>query len=206
MGDSLYNIGLSKYKNLHTDSEFILIATGPTLDRFHKFPKYEKCIKVGVNKIYNNPLINEIDYYFFGSDYYINGEHRTKIDDLPQELSKFSSVYRDGKETGLGNINREDSDRLGCTPFECCLDKFPDDQSEDKLLGHSIVFPAIQMILYMGASKIYLVGCDLDGHSTELPYWWGEFKKWKELKYPQVEIVVINPVGLSGIFNEYTEI
>jgi hypothetical protein len=206
MGNSLYNSELKKYKDLHSNSEFVLIATGPTLNTFLKFPKYSECIKVGVNRIYESPLIGDIDYYFFGSDYYLNGEHRRKIDSLPSGLNKFSSVYRDGKETGLGNINREDSDRLGCTPFECCLDKFPDEQSEDKLLGHSIIFPAIQMILYMGASKVYLVGCDIDGHASELPYWWGEFKKWKDLKYPHVQIVVINPVGLREMFDEYEEI
>jgi hypothetical protein len=58
----------------------------------------------------------------------------------------------------------------------------------------------------MGASKIYLVGCDITGHAAELPYWWGEFKKWKDLKYPHVQIVVINPVGLREMFDEYKEI
>ena len=206
MGTSKYNSGLKKYKDLHRGSEFVLIATGPTLNKFHKFNEYEKTIKVGVNKIYDNPIINDLDYYFFGSDYYLNSEHREKIEKLSPDINKFSSVYRDGSETGLGNINRSDSDRLNCTPFECCLDRFPDDQADDKLLGHSIIFPAIQIILYMGASKVYLVGCDLNGHASELPHWWNEFKKWKDYKYPHVEISVINPVGLSGIFDEYTEI
>jgi hypothetical protein len=206
MGTAKYNSGLKKYKDLHRGSEFVLIATGPTLNKFHKFDEYEKTIKVGVNKIYDNPIINDLDYYFFGSDYYLNSEHREKIEKLSPDINKFSSVYRDGSETGLGNINRSDSDRLNCTPFECCLDRFPDDQADDKLLGHSIIFPAIQIILYMGASKVYLVGCDLNGHASELLHWWNEFKKWKDYKYPHVGISVINAIGLSGIFDEYTEI
>jgi hypothetical protein len=206
MGTAKYNSGLKKYKDLHRGSEFVLIATGPTLNKFHKFDEYEKTIKVGVNKIYDNPIINDLDYYFFGSDYYLNSEHREKIEKLSPDINKFSSVYRDGSETGLGNINRSDSDRLNCTPFECCLDRFPDDQADDKLLGHSIIFPAIQIILYMGASKVYLVGCDLNGHASELPHWWNEFKKWKDYKYPHVGISVINAIELSGIFDEYTEI
>lgn len=201
MGTAKYNSRLKKYKNLHDGMEFILFATGPTLAKFEKLEGYHRCIKVGVNRIYDNPLIDDINYYFFGSDYYNNETHRSSISKIPKTITKFSSVYRDGKETGLGNINRVDSDKLGCVHFECCLDKFPDDQSEDKLLGHSIVFPAIQIILYMGATKINLVGCDLEGHASELPYWWGEFKKWKDVKYPSVEINVINPVGLSSIFN-----
>jgi hypothetical protein len=206
MGTAKYNSGLKKYKDLHRGSEFVLIATGPTLNKFHKFDEYEKTIKVGVNKIYDNPIINDLDYYFFGSDYYLNSEHREKIEKLSPDINKFSSVYRDGSETGLGNINRSDSDRLNCTPFECCLDRFPDDQADDKLLGHSIIFPAIQIILYMGASKVYLVGCDLNEHASELPHWWNEFKKWKDYKYPHVGISVINAIGLSGIFDGYTEI
>jgi hypothetical protein len=201
MGTSKYNSSLKKYKDYHKDMEFILFATGPTIEKFENFPGYDNCIKVGVNKIYNSRFISEIDYYFFGSDYYLNQEHRENVINIPINIKKFSSVYRDGDETGLGNINREDSDKLGCIPFECCLDRFPDDQSDDKLLGHSIVFPAVQIILYMGASKIHLVGCDLEGHASELPHWWREFKKWKDLKYPHVEINVINPVGLGSIFN-----
>ena len=108
MGTSVYNSGLKKYKDLHKDCEFVLIATGPTLDKFQKFPSYERSIKVGVNKIYDNQLIDDLDYYFFGSDYYISKEHREKIEKISPGINKFSSVYRDGKETGLGNINRED--------------------------------------------------------------------------------------------------
>jgi hypothetical protein len=206
MGTSKFNKELKKYKDIHKGKTGILLSTGPTIENFIKLEGYENFIKFGVNKIYDYDLVKDLDYYLFGSDFYLNPTHNSKVKSLDKNLTKFSSVYRDGKETGLGNINREDSDILGCIPFECCLDKFPEEQSEDKLLGHSIVFPAMQIIFYMGISKIFIVGCDLQGHSNELPYWWKELKAWKDIKYPDVEIITVNPIGLKEVFQDYEQV
>jgi hypothetical protein len=206
MGSSKFNKDLIKYKNIHEGKTGILLSTGPSIQNFKKLEGYQDFIKFGVNKIYDYDLIEDLDYYFFGSDFYLNEIHNNKIRSLDKNLTKFSSVYRDGGETGLGNINREDSDILGCIPFECCLDKFPEEQSEDKLLGHSIVFPAMQIIFYMGISKIFIVGCDLEGHASELPYWWGKLREWKNEKYPDVKLITVNPIGLKGFFEDHEQI
>lgn len=65
--------------------------------------------------------------------------------------------------------------------------------------------------LYTGCRKIYLVGCDCNvGHSftnnlssyhTVIPHWI-ELKRLAEKEYPSVEILVVRPVGLKGIFEE----
>ncbi len=203
--ESIFNNHLAKFHNIHKDETAILFATGPSIERFKIFDDYENILKIGVNKIYNYPYINDLDYYFFGSHYYIESEHKQKVDLLSPDLVKFSSVYRDGQETGLGNINKEDSDKLNCIHFECCLDNFTKDPSIEKMLGHTIVFPAIQMLLYMGIKKLYIVGCDLTDHDPELPYWWSIFKTWSEENYPNVEIIIMNPVGLKSIFKDYEQ-
>ena len=84
-------------------------------------------------------------------------------------------------------------------------------------LGSSI-FSAAYFALYTGVKKIYLVGCDCSnqGHwdDTEqtgncmniLPRNWNTFKEFVKTFYPDVEIISINPVGLTGLFDEtYTQ-
>lgn len=206
MNEAVFNEHLKKFDGIHKNESAILFATGPSLNFFKKFDKYKNLIKFGVNKIYNYEYINDLDYYFFGSHYYIEEEHKNKVDNLSKKLNKFSSVYRNGLETGHGNINKIDSDKLNCFHFECGLENFTKNPSQEKLLGHSIVFPAIQMILYMGITEIYLVGCDIVGHDeNHLLNWWNEFKIWKEKEYKSIKIFVINPVGLKNMFIDYEQ-
>lgn len=204
MGTGTYNKHLEVYKDIHKGMDGILLSTGPTIDKFKNFEGYDDLIKFGVNKIYRHKFINDLDYYFFGSFYYVEPDHKVNVDNLPKDLKKFSSVYRDGQETGLGNISRDDSDILGCVPFECGLEAFTDDISNDKILGHSIVFPVLQVMLYMGFKNIYIVGCDVTGQDSKSNIqWWHKFKTWKESTYEDVKITVINPITLRGLFNDY---
>lgn len=86
--------------------------------------------------------------------------------------------------------------------------------------GMSVAFHAMQILLYMGFTEIILVGFDCGGeHSYKTLYkddvcdWghglnhqlinrWKLFKKFLEKEYNNVDIKVINPVGLKNIFNE----
>lgn len=87
--------------------------------------------------------------------------------------------------------------------------------------GMSVAFHAMQILLYMGFNKVVLVGFDCGGvHSYKYIYkndvcdWgyrlniqlinrWKLFKKFVEKEYSDVNIKVINPVGLKNIFKEY---
>ena len=87
--------------------------------------------------------------------------------------------------------------------------------------GMSVAFHAMQILLYMGFSEIVLVGFDCGGdHSYKDKYkndvcdWgyrlnyqlinrWKLFKKFVEKEYSNVNIKIINPIGLKNIFKEY---
>ena len=212
MYKSIYNQTLSKFKNIHNGKSAILFATGPTMEGYEAFEGSEECIKFGLNRIYNNKhLLKDLDYYFFGSHYYVDTEHRNNIDSVCKNNNfiKLSASYENGGITGRGNINPEDSLKLGAIPFENNLSDFSNDISKYAMLGHSIVFPAIQFILYTGVSTIYLVGCDggytigsVQSNDEHLLHWWSKFKKFKEKSYDNVKIISINPVSLKGWFED----
>ena len=78
------------------------------------------------------------------------------------------------------------------------------------------VFSALQLACFFGPQTIYLVGCDCSqlsenndelfsnqfNHKTN----WLLFSEFVKRKYPEIEVISINPVGLKGIFNDiYTE-
>lgn len=79
----------------------------------------------------------------------------------------------------------------------------------------SVVFPAFHFALWTHPEKIFLVGCDcsstyFDG-TTGNPFdylvdGWEKAKQFANLYYPDVNIISINPRGLTGLFEDrYTD-
>jgi hypothetical protein len=230
---SKHNKDFIRFKNIHSGRDSIVFCTGPTLNKFNfkSFPK--DTINVGVNKIYKSEHISKVlDYYFFGSHYHIDTPHRNGIHSLRESnpsamflSSTFTAKFGDGRETGLGNINKRASDMIGALPFEVGapnsgpgldwvkeIDKHP-------FYGGSIAFPAVQFLLYTGVKRIYLVGCDLgnsnvhfhnsdkptqrnDGASSFYLSGWKKLPNFLKNNYPNTEVITVNPVGLKGIFGE----
>ena len=67
---------------------------------------------------------------------------------------------------------------------------------------------AIQFLLFTRITDIYIVGADCTGarinESTGKTYntrGWSEMKRWAS-KIPNVNINIVNPVGLKGMFND----
>ena len=214
--------GLGKFKGIHAGKSAILFGSGPTAKKYEPFEGSEDCIKVGVNAVFRwhpEPM-ETLDYWFFGSEYYNNREgfgddpedyDAVLFDDRYKHITKFCSAYENGRshgDIGRGNITPERAREVGGIPFENNLETFTNDLEEYSTVGHSVVFPALQLILYTGVKKIYLVGCDggfTDSRCNQyddpwLMHWWGEFKKFIGICYPDVEIVSINPVSLRGWF------
>lgn len=89
--------------------------------------------------------------------------------------------------------------------------------------GYSTGFHAMQILLYMGFTKFILVGFDCGGNHSykkfqeykdDLCGWgkeinlklvnqWKIFKEWIKKNYNNIDIKVINPLGLINIFEEY---
>ena len=80
---SNFNSPLSKYQDIHKGQSAIIFATGPTVKQYTHFEGSEECIKIGLNRIYDYPeILESLDYYYYGSHYYIDDTHRQKIDEI----------------------------------------------------------------------------------------------------------------------------
>lgn len=219
MFKSKYNKPLEKFKNIHKGKTAILFATGPTIKKYKPLENSDKFIKFGVNTIYNYPEIsNSLDYYFYGSNYehcryHVDNNHRKKVEETCalKNITSFASAYEEGrshKDINRGNISPERAIELGSIPFENNLKTFTNDISKYAYFGDSIIFPALQTVLYMGITKIYIVGCDggftNGGNSTvhsgcqHLLNCWKKYLKFKKKYYPAVKLISINPVSLKG--------
>lgn len=217
MYPSKFNKPLEKFKNIHAGKNAILIVPGPSFTKKWSnkpyFPAYKNSIKFTANRmIYINPdVANECDYYFFGS--WFNKDldlQKMQIDyhNRTPNCVKFASSYEHGrshKDINRGNIHPEQAKKMGVIPYENNLTHFTDDIANYATLGHSVIFPAMQFILYMGFSTIYLLGCDggitlpqyKSSGDPHIIHWWTEFKNW----YKGTAIIVsINPVSLKGMF------
>ncbi len=214
MFKSTYNSSLKRFKDIHKGESAILFATGPSIKDYKWFDGSDNCILFGLNRIYNySEITNRLNYYYYGSHYVSDPEHRKNINDVCSRngLISFASAYEEGrshKDINRGNISPEEAIKIGSIPFENNLSKFTNDPSEYATLGHSIVFPPLQHILYMGITTIYLVGCDggfMAGQSSgddHLLSWWQSFVDFKKQYYENVSIISINPVSLKGWFDD----
>ena len=205
-----YNSGFLNYKNIHE---------GKTGKNYKPLFDDEKSINIGLSWIFNQKeILSKLNYYFFGSGYhYVAGtyntspevdDYRKSINSMDPSIQKFASVYRESKPTGLGNITPEAAQEINAIPFDCQSphghQNFITDIDTNKIFGLSIIFPALQFMLYTGLSKIYLAGVDADiGNLSEK---WKQAKSFIEESYPNTEMISINPVGLKGYFKDvYTK-
>ena len=95
MRKSKYNKPIEKFKNMHEGESAILFATGPSLEQYKPFENSEESLKFGLNRIYTYPeILKTLDYYHFGSHYYLDKAHRKQIDKICNdcEFVKFASA------------------------------------------------------------------------------------------------------------------
>ena len=210
-----------EYENIHKGEEAVLVAGGPSLE---KFVPLKDVIYVGVNHIGKHRLFDQsvsgnikLDYYFFGD----RNRHMKK--DFRVIRQKFGSCRVDGKEHPA-HLTEKEVESLGGKAFEQTnrfflrYHGFPKDISESPCYGHTMVMPALQFLIYTGVSEIYLVGADcaggpsfgIDGpdfygnernYSEMIPNW-NNFKKYLSEEKPDVRITSINPVVLKGYFED----
>lgn len=212
------------YENIHAGKDVVLVASGPSLNQFIPLPD---AIYVGVNRSFLFEKIN-LDYLFM-QDYIAVKDYIHRIEHYKNKnLKKFY---------GIMDVNRPEIDEKWIIPslftkrhnasrYYTKSVWFPetyepelltDDISNDKLICYgSIVFPALQFILYTRPRRLYLVGCDCEDNGqfnnpddkspdpefTSVKYGWQMFKKFAEERYPHLEIVSVNPVGLKGLFTD----
>jgi len=217
MFKSEFNGPLKAFDRIHEGMTAILFATGLSVKEYEPIEGHEDFIKMGVNRIYDYPdILGQLDYYVFGSDYNKDDEHRANIDKICSTMDcvTLASAWRDGDITKRGNIFPEQAKEIGAIPFENNnKGSFATDVSKYRMFGQTIIFPALQLILYTGINTLYLVGVDCGvtlakyGEPTgnqQFVIWWKQVKKWmaNSEEYRDVKVISVNPVGLKGVFDD----
>lgn len=233
---------LVPFKGKHEGQSAIVFGTGSSLEQFSwsLLPETPD-ISAGVNFIIFRDDI-KLDYYF--AAHYIHDSDAPPVHyaDKIVERSR-PKMHPDGfliprkgmqvfigaapyarhVEFPLADVARmhnaivfELTDKFGSIHFAHDLVSMP-------FYNHSMIFSPMQLLLYAGVKRIYLVGCDCGGkyscidvkdgtqkiHSErEFDYhvgfvdYWKEFLPFKLKHYPDVEIISVNPRGLAGMFTD----
>ena len=214
--NNLHQKVFTKYKNCNNGKNIVIVATGPSSKNFKQI---NDAIYLGVNRAF---MFDNIDFdYLFLQDY--SGATREYIEEFvnynsSQNTKIFLGIIDDTiypnsvipEQYALKNKNIERYYVVHPTQKKTFTYDISTEPFKD---AYSVVFPALQFALWTNPQKIYLVGCDcnLSGHFDkkdnflrvkEVIDGYKEFKKFKEIYYPDTEIISINPVGLKGIFKD----
>lgn len=210
-----------EFKNKHNGQDIVLIATGPSLN---KYKKIENTINIGVNKaIFNKDL--KFDYYFT-IDHAINEDYIEKLIEY-KDTEKFYGQLQPSHyglkelKTGKGImpeslILKHNARKYFLYSKTPTLPVYfnPDIDKTWLADGGSCIFSAAQFALFTNPKRIYLVGCDCstgyfdDGKKSKIKLKkslikaWIEFRQFANTYYPDTEIISVNPVGLRGIFKD----
>lgn len=212
-----------KYKFAHKNQDIVIIACGPTLN---KYIPIKGTINVGINGAVKFEHI-DLDYLFLTDllkgnpglndkiDAYNNGKCKKFYALLPQRRNEVVSQF-----DNAGRIPQKHFYNSGAIPF--ILEDIPNNKWAIELacepfgdFGGS-VFSALQFICYTYPKRIFLVGCDCtngyfyktsyNGNNSYKINSFRKFKKFVDEFYPDIEIYSINPIGLKGIFKDiYTD-
>ena len=212
-----------KYKNAFNERDVVIVATAPSLNNYNPI---KGAIHIGCNKAFLHKNI-KLDYLFM-MDYDAVKDYIDKLDDEAySNIEKFYGIY---PEKIYGLAERDSTHKIipesiairhnakryylysykghfGPTKFYKDIDKawIAD--------GASVVFSAMQFALFTNPKRIYLVGCDCsNGYfdkavkkvipNKPMIKTWKTIKKFRDIYYPETEIISINPVGLKGLFTD----
>lgn len=211
----------SPYMNIHKGRNMVIVATGPSLQKYKPIPN---AIHIGVNTAYKATSI-KFDYYFV-QDY--TGKSIQTVNDIKRKpfikfFGKFLECSDFHRQLG-GTMEIPEQKALEAGAMRYYIDWPPespihrDIRYAPLMEYHSVIFPAIQFALFCNPEKIYLVGCDCtnQGHFNQdkqdtlmiesVFRGYAALKEFAEKHYPETEIISINPVGLKGFFKEiYTD-
>lgn len=224
---NLHQKTFPRFKNINQGKDVVLLASGPTLKQYKPL---ENVINVGVNRSFQGTS-EKCDYIFI-QDY--SGQTKSYIKELNNynrdTCVKFYGIASElnpnmqfipESEVIEANALRYRTDSIDFDNYYYDDVNFVYDVVSQPLGdGRSIVFSAMQFILWTHPKRIYLVGCDcsLGGYfnneklnekekqnylnTVEIIENWKKLKFFANRYYPDTEIISINPVGLKGIFKD----
>ena len=215
---NLHQKTFPKYKNIHNGQTIVICGAGPTLNNYEPI---EGAIHIALNRAF---LFDKVKFdYMFAQDW-------RAISHMQDEIKNYKGnncVKFFGMQNGIVTNEIPEDFAIECKAERfgnngCCIE-MGDDVHQFAMdisslpLGNftSIAHSAMQFALWTNPKKIYLVGIDISsGHfinmgtkheSVDLGYMydaWVQFKNFKNMYYPGVEIISINPVGLKGLFED----
>lgn len=209
------------FKGRHAGHTGVLLGTGRSLDQYkhHDYDRDGKRIYTfGVKSIIWTEV--PMDYVLVSDKNGPKGyaKNRKKYDTFQCREQKFYARFR--KKSFFGPDDKT-IDQANATFFEVLQPTLaPLPLVKD--VGHyvfgssrSSIFLALQFALYTGVTRLFVVGCDAEatGYSrrygsvpgtkpsevTKIKAAWGEAQMWVARNYPDVEVVLVNPVGLRNM-------
>ena len=209
----------SEFKNKFAGKDITIVATGPSLN---KYKPIENTLTIGVNKSFLKEGLN-LDFIFM-QDYQVKDYIEKLAEEKYNNITKFIGCapesYFDCTFKNLSNAIIPESiiNKLNARKyFQYCTYNInnvhfsPDIDCNYLECAKSVVFSAMQFALYGNPRRIYIVGCDcssghFDGKKEEslkhLIKAWHKLKKFRDIYYPETEIISVNPVGLKGLFTD----
>ncbi len=213
---NLHQKTFTPFKNIHQGKDVVLVATGSSLN---DYVPIENAIHVGVNKAFMYEKIL-LDYLFIQDNGAFKGCKNAIINYTGNNVKKFFGIPRESPVYWMVS----ESWSIEANAFRYYTDFVSKQESHftydisTSYLGDfcSVVFSAIQFVLWTNPKRIYLVGCDCSTSHFDktktiwdlqfLVSTWQKLKEFAALYYPETEIISINPVGLKGMFKDiYTQ-
>lgn len=216
----LHKNTFSKFKGINKNKCVVIVGRGPTIKKF--VPNIKNAVYVGTNNVIKMEKI-PIDYLFVQDFHHMPKDDINQIINFKGELFLGKFFFPILKENPSvpnwlheicipeGFFLRPNVHKYVAGLFNKFF--YPDIDCFPVVDMGSVIFPAVHFAFFTHPQKIYLVGCDCSqghfddntGDSSPLVKGWKMIKLFRDIYYPDVEIISINPVGLKGLFkDEYT--
>lgn len=220
----LHRKTFEKYKNIYQGRDVVLVATGPSLDKFHALPN---AVYVGINSALFCENI-DFDYIFCLNPSYQREKWSDEIKKQKIKNPQFKVFYGNHAYHSCCLVPESLALADNAEIFYARRIKNIEENFSYDILNNIIkefgssVFCAMQFILWTNPRRIFLVGCDCsdNGHSQKLIMQqfysqegtyidiftilrgWIQMKYFAHAFYPDTEIISINPIGLKGLFTD----
>lgn len=214
---NLHKDTFSEYKDIYRDREVVVLGAGPTLN---EYVPIKDAVHIGVNGTYK--AIN-LDYLFIQD---FEGSNVTfNLDEIKElRCKKFVGHYLKNGVNDNKHFPKYVGKYIGAKDYYVC-DYFrnwikyniPLNMVYYPVVDNaSSIFAAMQFALYTHPKRIYIVGCDcsclkgqhFDGSEYKHMDFqrvnenWDRMKHYIDVYYPDISVVSINPIGLSGMFED----
>ena len=219
---ALHHETFGEYENCFNDRDVVIVGAGPSTQYYKPIPN---AIHIALNQAWRK-ADTDFDFLFTQDaattrrDKVVEGLDKIKKTVfMGRYLRRFYGNWMEFAEKYYGQRNNIKQYFTDPSEGGACIYK--------NVLFHplrdyySVAFPALHFALFTHPKRIFLVGLDTNsGHvshfydSCDISYvvsgvlkaGYIKFKKFASHKYPDVEILSINPVGLRGLFQDiYTD-